>query len=280
MEQHHHVALSRPGTRLFADHREACSLWERLVGQVPGLVALCLMPDHVHLQSRQDARVALGQVMADYAQSRNRLRGQTGAVWWGQRAPQVLVDRDKIRRSVRYIHLNPCRKKPLVGDPLSWPWSTHRDACGLALTPAVARRGDPYAFHAYVSGDPSVSVDGTLLPAHGPDGHEAWPDLLEEALGALGRTPPSRFRRRGPARRALVRLLRAETALTPAEIALRCGVSARTVRRASDRSETWMRQVGRVAGDPRFGSLACLDAAISRYQPWRGQGSEAPWRAR
>jgi hypothetical protein len=45
------------------------------------------------------------------------------------------------RRTVRYIHLNPCRGE-LVSRPLAWPWSTHRDRLGLAVRPAVSRAAE------------------------------------------------------------------------------------------------------------------------------------------
>lgn len=53
----------------------------------------------------------------------------------------------------------------MVTDPLSWAFSTHRDACGLALDPVRKRVPDVHRFHRYVSADPTVAVDGTLLPA-------------------------------------------------------------------------------------------------------------------
>lgn len=38
------------------------------------------------------------------------------------------------------MHPNPCRAR-LVADPLAWPFSTHRDAVGLAVDPVVPRAG-------------------------------------------------------------------------------------------------------------------------------------------
>jgi hypothetical protein len=44
----------------------------------------------------------------------------------------------KLARQVRYIVLNPCRDR-IVGDPLSWMWSTQRDVMGATVQPWVTR---------------------------------------------------------------------------------------------------------------------------------------------
>ncbi len=112
-------------------------------------------------------------------------------------AAELLADEQKIRRSLRYLHLNPCRDG-LADDPLAWAFSTHRDACGLMVQPVVPPRRDPAGFHAYVSADPHVSITGTPLPG----GQLARMPVLDvlAAVSAVTRTTLSGMKQRGPAR--------------------------------------------------------------------------------
>ena len=74
---------------------------------------------------------------------------------------------------MRYTVLNPSRAG-IVDDPLSWPWSTHRDVVGAIADPWVtaerlgaalgSRMASAQDIHAYVSGDPSVAIAGTPFP--------------------------------------------------------------------------------------------------------------------
>jgi len=147
MNSFHLCALSHRTTRLFDDHREAAVLWSMVLGAIHQPVALCLMPDHVHVHHQRDVRSELAAAMRGYSRWRRRHRGESGPVWHPLERTERVADRSHFRRTVRYVHLNPCRKKPLVADPLAWPWSTHRDAVGLTLAPAVRRRNDPSSFH-------------------------------------------------------------------------------------------------------------------------------------
>ncbi len=51
---YHQVAHSQNFTLLFQDHVEARALWDRVCQASPGLVAACLMPDHVHVYGQVD----------------------------------------------------------------------------------------------------------------------------------------------------------------------------------------------------------------------------------
>ena len=122
-----HVARTQDRKALWRSDAEGLRLWRLIVGGLPGLLALVLMPNHLHLLHSLDVRIALAQILAGYTRStgRPRMERLPPATW--------VADPQKRRRQVRYVHLNPCRAR-LCLDPLSWPFSTHRDATGLVVT--------------------------------------------------------------------------------------------------------------------------------------------------
>lgn len=128
------------------DWLEYRALWLAIVTAVPGLSALVLMPDHLHAMHTRDVRLELACALAGFARWRNARLGLGGPLWEPLPAAEALVDEQKRRRSLRYVHLNPTRAG-LVTDPLAWPFSTHRDAVGLALAPVRDRIRDPHRFH-------------------------------------------------------------------------------------------------------------------------------------
>ncbi len=115
----HLTALSMRKTKLFHHHGEANALWGILLRAVPDPLAVCLMPDHVHLMHAVDVSSAMLRVMSAFARWRNHAHGATGRVWHPLERVEPLAGGRKFDRSVRYVHLNPCRKQPLVSDPLA-----------------------------------------------------------------------------------------------------------------------------------------------------------------
>lgn len=161
----------------------------------------------------------------------------------------------KLRRSIRYVHLNPCRAA-LVDVPLAWAWSTHRDRAGLAAPPVVAVDPAPRAFHAYVSADPTVHTAGSSLLT----GHElASLEAIAAAVSAVTRTPAFRLAERGRARSLLFHSLRSSPI---PEVARALGLHPTTLRRQPD---TWTREVrvvSQVLGDPRCSTLESGDPRL------------------
>ncbi|MAE71281.1 MAG: hypothetical protein CME06_12545 [Gemmatimonadetes bacterium] len=143
----HHVAQAVSGRRLFATWEEGLRLFEIMVRAGPNPVALCLMPDHLHMAHSADRRAAVGRAMRGHARWRNRCRSFEGSLWRRQLAVQFVPAGVKQRRLARYIHLNPCRAG-LISDPLAWPLSTYRDALGFSLRPARSAAQDPERLHA------------------------------------------------------------------------------------------------------------------------------------
>lgn len=167
----HLVARAADGARPLATRIACADLWSRLVDHFD-VIACALMPDHVHLF----ARVAPDGALRTFAQilSAFRVRAVQDAAyecarfeWEPLPVPgEVRRDPRHVARTIRYVHLNPCRDA-LCDDPLEWEWSTHRDWVGAVVRPCVdlprwgcllrrppATRG--YWLHEYVCSDDSV----------------------------------------------------------------------------------------------------------------------------
>src|SRR5262245_50519672 len=142
----HLVARSLGGEPLFRTWGEGRRLWDDVVRAAPDLAALVIMPNHLHLIHPHDVRRRLAAALSGFARRSNHADGRVGPRFEKIPRPQLLVDRQKVSRGIRYALLNPCRSS-LAKDPLAWPLSTHRDACGLAVPSVVARVHDVERFH-------------------------------------------------------------------------------------------------------------------------------------
>ncbi|MFH1464077.1 MAG: hypothetical protein ABIO70_06810 [Pseudomonadota bacterium] len=272
----HLTAHARPGTFLFTTWVEGLALWERLLTLEP--VALCLMPDHVHLLAQRYDRARLVGALSGYTRWLGHRRGTPGLrLWLPHPPPEVLPDKLHLQRSWRYVHLNPCRDK-LASDPLAWPASTHRDACGVALPPACGRARDPAAFHRYVSGDPSVRPEGSPLPAPAVErGRPSLPQVVA-AVSALTRTPVDTLPRAVGPRRLLVAAAVRLLGLRTGELAATLGLHPGTLRADLRRDPPDLSLVTRVLGDARFAPLD--DRPLDQLPAWRAYMADQPYRRR
>jgi hypothetical protein len=248
----HQVARSIGGRPLFRTWAEARWLWLAVLRATPGRVALVLMPEHLHVIHPTDVRRSVAAALSGFVRRRHHAWNERGPVFEPLPDPTGIADPLMLRRSVRYVHLNPCRRH-LVDDPLAWPFSSHRDACGLALPGVVDRVRDPVRFHRYVSSDPTSRVDGTDLPVGPAEIRD--PRLVAAAVSALTRTPVSAFAARGRARSLAMAAARA---LCP-EASCRAkaapvGAHPKTPARARADADA-IRLVARLVGDPRFPAL-------------------------
>lgn len=178
--------------------------------------------------------------------------------------PQAIPDSLHLRRTLRYVALNPCRAH-LSSDPLAWPLSTHRDGVGLAL-PAVVRAPDEdWRWHAYVSSDPSAAVQGTELPFRGDRAISV--QELRQAWSAATRVPLGELARKGRARAAFLRVIRALCEGTHTARADQAGVTRQTLIRVEPLELRAARVVRRIAGDTRFYGLE--DGSLTSLPEWR-----------
>jgi hypothetical protein len=200
------------------EYEVASWLWAALRRMFPSALAAALMPNHLHLVAPTiDAnaeRERLRRLLASFARE-----FELGHVWGPVPEPRPLVTKDKVARQVRYISLNPSRPfrlgnddVVLVSDPLSFEWTTHRDAIGAIVDPWVTaaaiaeacgiETADPVAWlHKYVSSDPHVAVAGTPVPVAAVSGSI---EQLVLAVCAAHRAEPDAIRRRGPARKTFL----------------------------------------------------------------------------
>jgi hypothetical protein len=259
----HFAAHAFPPALLFHDWREARQLWDRLL-RLGAPRAVAVMPDHVHLVIRELDPGVWVEFMRGFACWRNHSRGEPGRrVWLPTARPEELASAKHLQRTLRYVALNPCREH-LVADPLAWPFDSHRDAVGLAVPGVVSAERDPVRHHAYVSGDPSVRVEGTDLPSGLRSMRAATVEQVREAVSALTRTLADDLARRGPARTLLIQGLVACTGLSARAVAKEVGVSHSAVLDTPPIANGTLGRIERVLGDPRFPALYGRDFSLSR----------------
>lgn len=247
----HVVARTVSHRLLFTTWAEGLEVFDLLVARVPELHALCVMPDHLHVLAPVDVRARVGRALGGLARRRNHREGRGGALVQPLPRAVAVSGASKQRRSVRYVHLNPCRAG-LVDDPLAWPLSTHRDAVGLTWPPVGPRRHTG-RFDAYVSGDPTAQVAGTPLPLE-VNRVEALDDVLR-AVSVVTGVRGDRVARVAEAR-GLLRAAVDDLAPTSHRALARwLGVSRTTLAHSPAPPREARRMVARVAEDPRFGPL-------------------------
>jgi hypothetical protein len=261
----HLVAHSVPPHWLIHDWREADALWSRLILLGP-ITAAAIMPDHVHMVLRRVDEGAWYGCLSGFTRWRNHHRDEPGRmVWLPAPPPEPLRARKHLERTVRYVHLNPCRDK-LASDPLAWPYTSHRDAVGLAIPGFIGTERDPPRFHAVVSSEPSVAVDGTDLPygLRGMRDHSV--EHITAAVSALSRTTLDGLRSAGPGRSLLIQALSALSQQSGRQIARALGISPGTVSQTPPIPGATLAKLERVLGDQRFGPL--YDNDLTRSPAW------------
>lgn len=219
-------------------------VWPRMRAAFPETIAAILMPDHPHLllasEDPEGDRHRLARLLGQLGR-RLGVRGRASTV----ADVQIVLPGQKLARAVRYIALNPCRRR-LASCPLAWSWSTHRDVVGASVDPwvtadrlavALARTTDDFAarHHAYVSGDPHADVRGTPLPVAAASTRvpaDPLATVIDAATAAL-RAPLDAVRRVGPARNLFVALARDQGWTNVAQLADAASCSVDTIYRAN-----------------------------------------------
>jgi hypothetical protein len=175
------------------------------------------------------------------------------------------IPRERHRRVLRYVLLNPCRKA-LVADPLSWPWSTARDRVGFSCPRVGPIEREPARFHHTISNDETVAVGGTELPVIRNEGIE-WGNVIN-AMSELCRCDATTFGRRGRPRELLVKTAWMHGIRDIAFIQVETGLCRAQVYRlvrglpplGTTLGDDGLDAAVRVVGDARFMPLPALSA--------------------
>jgi len=98
-----------------------------------GLLAYCLMPNHVHLvlvpETAQGLHLALKPLHMRHAQRINRARGWSGHLWQGRYFSSPL-DENYLWAAIRYVERNPVRAG-LIDRAEDYGWSSAAAHCGV-----------------------------------------------------------------------------------------------------------------------------------------------------
>ncbi|MBI4699621.1 MAG: hypothetical protein HY744_00400 [Deltaproteobacteria bacterium] len=266
---------------LLTEHAVASWLWDRLRGAFPLAVSAAIMPNHPHIVCTADSIDEPRRLFKNVFTGLRRSSNPGADVLW-EPLPQaeVVPDVQHLRRLVRYVALNPCRAG-LARDPLSWPWSTHRDVVGAIADPwidaerlaaALGRpvRGFAQAHHQYVSAAPEVSVTGTPFPSPATSQQVAGHPLaaLVAAVAAASRGLPEDIRQRTRARALLALLAQRHGWCSARKLAAICAVDARTVRRCWQRSDPQGLAAAELClGDERLLVLSCESQRSPSQRP-------------
>jgi hypothetical protein len=237
----HLVAHTLGSLAVVCEPEAARWLWTHLRRAFEDAIAVVLMPDHLHLVTDHPDAAAARRRLAQTLRHFTRRFAPTNRLW---QAPEAGIVRTvaALRRTVRYVALNPCRAG-LASDPLEWPWSTHRDVVGAIADPWVTadrlatmlqrpRRGFEEEQHAYTSADPDVAVTGTPLPS--PATHATAPRnslaMVVQAAAAATRGMPSDVQHRSRTRALFIQLAWSQGWHDQRQLAEICGTSTRTIR--------------------------------------------------
>ena len=197
MNVYHQRLWSPRETLLVRDPIEADALFRITTRTFPELLALAVMPDHEHLVlPHDDVGDRLARAQSAFTRWRNHHRGERAEVW-AKPPPVEVVPGRRRGRVMRYVFLN-ANRKDLVDDPLAWPWTTYREALGLAFPLVGPLDVNPERLHHHVSNDETARIGGTPLPSR-VQRPVTWAEVVDAVL-AVTRATPDAITRRGTVR--------------------------------------------------------------------------------
>lgn len=236
----HWVARATTPYEPFKNFDSARWFWRRMTSVFPEILSAVLMPNHLHviLPGHVNGTRKMGGLLSAMS-----VHCKIKNLWQAHSEPTDIPDIHHLRRQIRYIALNPCRKK-LCHDPLEWYWSTYRDTLGATIESApLAQRLAPILqdsdhqfevrFHHYISSDPSVHVAGTAFPKASipktfPE--QSIGEILCAASASL-RMRPHAVQERGPLRSVFIHLAYRQGWRRPSVLAQICKMTPDGVHR-------------------------------------------------
>lgn len=111
----------------FLNEAEIKSMREQIVsgqGAFCDLIAVQVMPDHLHLLLRPRSGYSLSRIMkgikGTLGRKLNKLRGTNGSVWQDESFDRMVRDQAELEEKLNYVFLNPV-KAGLTDDPDAYP---------------------------------------------------------------------------------------------------------------------------------------------------------------
>jgi len=182
-------------------------------------LAAVVMPNHIHmlLQSARPAHLKRELACQLRAYTREQFAGRS--LWQKIPPPEPVRDRQKLESTIRYIHLNPCRKR-YTADPWRWELSTLSDHSLQVPTYAgmpgpwvgpeqlqrwLGRHPERWAerHRMYIMQDPYVALanHGARAPLHTLERQ-----VFERVVARAALRTPERLGQKSPARDLLVQV--------------------------------------------------------------------------
>ncbi|MGE0612946.1 MAG: transposase [Hyphomicrobiales bacterium] len=174
-----------------------------------GVIAYCLMPNHVHLilvpGSEDGLRATLAHAHRRYAAHINARNKWTGHLWQG-RFGSTAMDEAHLACAVRYVSLNPVRSK-LVARARDWRWSSTRahlagESDGIVdVAPVLERFPDFAALLKSGEDEEKVKALRKAETTGRPVGSIAWLKAMERRTGRTlmpGKRGPKPFSKLSP----------------------------------------------------------------------------------
>jgi putative transposase len=175
-----------------ADYRAYLDIVRRQLEEPQlGILAYCLMPNHVHFVVVPYSRRALSRFFSEvhkrYARRTNLLNDWKGHMWQ-QRFYSVAMDEPHCTAAMRYVELNPVRAG-LVRRASDWPWSSARANIGEVaddLVDTVRTQQLVSNWKEYLANKPSDAELANIrrqTRIGRPEGDDAFIDALELRTG-------------------------------------------------------------------------------------------------
>jgi hypothetical protein len=227
----------RHGWRIFRGPEEQVAALRAIAHE--RLFGFCLMSTHLHLMWEVDSLEDAQRITRVVARRLDATADERGVARLDEPHLQVLPDDHAALRYLAYIHGNPVTAG-MLGDPLTWAFSSHRDVLGLRharwFSPerVRARMDEKHNvdwLHRTAKGfAPAPKLEVGLVP-------RTWPiepfEMIRRSVGAVYGLTDAEMRapkRGAPARHCIVRVAHLE-GWTLTEIALALGWNERHAKR-------------------------------------------------
>ena len=218
------------------------------------LIAFCLMSTHMHLVLEVDSEDHAKAVVRRIANRHDRTAPERGVAMVDEPHLQVLADDHAVFRYLVYAHGNPV-KAEMVADPLSWPFSSHREMCGMRnaswysadrIMLRVRRHPEGASFHERAGG--RLPVPQLLEPVQRTQPGETLDVIALTVAAFFGH---AKLHESFPARRCFASIARFEAWPTKS-IAAHLDKSIRQVNRFAPEDTPAVRAVLAMLRDPRL----------------------------